>query len=103
MTRDSKPLLRVNQWLGTWDIASWGGNRPTPPTHFYVGSLSLKTLRALSGVQPRTIEDRRASKIAGYQRTHDEDRLSKIGRYIEYGFPLSTEGGLDPQAHTEWT
>lgn len=101
MTRNSKPLLRVSQWLGTWDIASWGGNRPKPPTHFYVGSLSLKTLRSLSGVQPRTLEDRRASKTAGYQRTHDEDRLSKIGRYLEYGFPLSTEGGLDPQAHTE--
>lgn len=101
MTRGSTPLLRVNQWLRTWDIANWGGNRPKPPAHFYVGSLSLKTLRALSGVQPRTVEDRRASKIAGYQRTHDEDRLSKIGRYLEYGFPLSTEGGLDPKAHTE--
>ena len=101
MTRDSKPLLRVNQWLPTWDVATWGGSRPKPPTHFYVGSLSLKTLRALSGVQPRTVEDRRASKTAGYQRTHDEDRLSKIGRYLEYGFPLSTEGGLDPEAHTE--
>lgn len=101
MTRNKNPLLRVNQWLETWDIAIWGGNRPKPPTHFYVGSLSLKTLRALSGVQTRTIEDRRSSKTAGYQRTHDEDRLSKIGRYLEYGFPLSTEGGLDPQAHTE--
>lgn len=101
MTRASKPLLRVNQWLETWNIATWGGNRPKPPTHFYIGSLSLKTLRALSGVQPRTIEDRRASKTAGYQRTHDEDRLSKIGRYVEYGFPLSTESGLDPKAHTE--
>lgn len=101
MTRDSRPLLRVSQWLGTWDIATWGGNRPTPPRHFFVGSLSLKTLRALSGVQPRTLEDRRASKAAGYQRTHDEGRLSKIGRYLEYGFPLSAEGGLDPQAHAE--
>jgi len=101
MIRDSKQLLRVNQWLGTWNIASWGGNRPKPPTHFYVGSLSLKTLRTLSGVQPRTLEARRDSKTAGYQRTHDEDRLSKIARYLEYGFPLSTEGGLDPQAHTE--
>ena len=101
MTRNSKPLLRVNQWLGTWDVATWGGNRPKPPTHFYVGSLSLKTLRALSGVQPRTVEDRRASKTAGYQRTHDEDRLSKIGRYLEYGFPLSSEGGLDPHVHKE--
>lgn len=101
MTRDRKPLLRVNQWLQTWDIATWGGNRPKPPTHFYVGSLSLKTLRSLSGVQPRTLEDRRANKTAGYQRTHDEDRLSKIGRYLEYGFPLSAESGLDPQAHTE--
>ncbi|MCA3644125.1 MAG: DGQHR domain-containing protein [Methylobacterium sp.] len=101
MTRESKPLLRVNQWLQTWDVATWGGSRPKPPTHFYVGSLPLKTLRALSGVQPRTVEDRRASKTAGYQRTHDEDRLSKIGRYLEYGFPLSTEGGLDPEAHTE--
>jgi len=101
MTSGSKQLLRVNQWLRTWDIATWGGNRPKPPTHFYVGSISLKTLRALSGVQPRTLEDRRASKTAGYQRTHDENRLSKIGRYLEYGFPLSTEGGLDPQFHTE--
>ena len=101
MTRDSKPLLRVNQWLDTWNIATWGGNRPKPPTHFYVGALSLKTLRALSGVQPRTVEDRRASKTAGYQRTHDEDRLSRIGRYLEYGFPISTERGLEPQAHTE--
>ncbi|QIL73523.1 DGQHR domain-containing protein [Diaphorobacter sp. HDW4B] len=101
MTRDSKPLLRVNQWLETWNVANWGGNRPKPPTHFYVGSLSLKTLRALSGVQPRTLEDRRASNTAGYQRMHDEDRLSKIGRYLEYGFPLSTEVGLDPKAHTE--
>lgn len=101
MTRVNKPLLRVNQWLEKWDIASWGDNRPKPPTHFYVGSLSLKTLRALSGVQPRTVEDRRASKAAGYQRTHDEDRLSKIGRYLEYGFPLSTEPGLDPDAHAE--
>ncbi|KAB1448904.1 hypothetical protein F7890_07875 [Bordetella bronchiseptica] len=101
MTRISKPLLRVNQWLQTWDIATWGGNRPRPPAHFYVGSLSLKTLRALSGVQPRTVEDRRASKVAGYQRTHDEDRLAKIGRYLEYGFPLSTGAGLDPHMHTE--
>lgn len=101
MPRDSKPLLRVSQWLVTWNIATWGGSRPKPPTHFYVGSISLKTLRSLSGVQPRTVEDRRAHKTAGYQRTHDEDRLSKIGRYLEYGFPLSTEGGLDPQAHTE--
>ena len=101
MTRTSRQLLRVNQWLDSWNIASWGGNRPKPPTHFYVGSIALKTLRALSGVQPRTVEDRRASKMAGYQRTHDEDRLSKIGRYLEYGFPLSTEGGLDPQAYAE--
>lgn len=101
MTKESKPLLRVNQWLSTWDIATWGGNRPQPPAYFYVGSLSLKTLRSLSGVQPRTVEDRRASKTAGYQRTHDEDRLSKIGRYLEYGFPLSTEAGLDPRVYTE--
>lgn len=101
MTRVTKPLLRVNQWLETWDTASWGANRPKPPKHFYIGSLSLKTLRALSGVQTRTLEDRRASKTAGYQRTHDEDRLSKIGRYLEYGFPLSTEPGLSPGEHTE--
>lgn len=101
MTRDSRPLLRVNQWLTTWDIATWDGNRPKPPMHFYVGSLSLKTLRALSGVQTRTIEDRRVGKAAGYQRTHDEDRLAKIGRYLEYGFPLSAEGGLEPQNYKE--
>jgi hypothetical protein len=69
--------------------------------YFYVGSLSLKTLRALSGVQTRTLEDRRTSKTAGYQRAHDADRLSKIGRYLEYGFPLSAEGGLEPQNYKE--
>ncbi len=101
MIRANKPLLRVSQWLETWNIATWGGNRPKPPAVFYVGSLSLKTLRGLSGVQTRTLEDRRASKAAGYQRTHDVDRLSKIARYLEYGFPLSTESGLDAQSHTE--
>ena len=102
MARKIAPLLEVNQWVSTWDVAAWGKNRPKPPAKFYVAAMSLKTLRRLSGVQPRTTEDRRAeSKVAGYQRAHDEDRLSKIGRYIEYGFPLSTERGLAPTEHRE--
>lgn len=95
-------LLPVNQWLKTWDIATWGNSRHRPPEKFYVGSMSLKTLRGLSGVRTRTVEDRReGSKGTGYQRSHDKDRLNKIGRYVEYGFPLSSERSLDPAQHTE--
>lgn len=96
------PLLPVNQWLATWDIADWTKGRQRPPTKFFVGSMSLKTLRGLSGVRTRTIEDRKeGSAGTGYQRTHDKDRLNKIGRYVEYGFPLSSEKGLDPKQHSE--
>jgi DGQHR domain-containing protein len=100
--RSRSALLSVSQWLPTWDTATWGKNRPKPPAKFYVGSMSLKVLRGLSGVRTRTIEDRRANAAsAGYQRTHDEDRLKKIGRYVEYGFPLSSERSLKPEQHTE--
>jgi len=102
MSKLRLPLLQVNQWLKTWELATWGKNRPKPPSHFYVGALPLKLLRSLSGVQPRTTDDRRnAQKGAGYQRTHDQERLGKIGRYIEYGFPLSAEKGLEPSEHRE--
>lgn len=102
INRSRCPLLPVNQWLSTWEIADWTKQRPRPPSKFFVGSISLKTLRGLSGVRPRTTEDRKdGAASAGYQRTHDEDRLNKIGRYVEYGFPLSSERSLDPRQHSE--
>ncbi|MDH0863505.1 DGQHR domain-containing protein [Mitsuaria sp. GD03876] len=100
--RTTKPLLRVNQWLTSWNQAQWGDERPRPPTHFFVGSISLKALRQLSGVRTRTVEDRREnSSGTGYQRSHDQERLNKIGRYVEYGFPLSTQVRLNPEEHRE--
>lgn len=53
-------------------------------------------------MRTRTVEDRKeGAGSAGYQRTHDKERLNKIGRYVEYGFPLSTESRLDPHEHAE--
>lgn len=102
MSRKRCQLLPVKQWLTTWDMATWEDGKNKPPRQFYIGSISLKALRALSGVRTRTIDDRKNNADGtGYQRTHDDERLNKIGRYIQYGFPLSTANGLLPDEHKE--
>lgn len=101
VSKSKRVLISVNQWLSSWDRASWV-DRPKPPGNFFIGSIPLSILRNLSGVRPRTIEDRKnATPDAGYQRSHDKDRLAKIARYIEYGFPLSTEPNLPASSHSE--
>lgn len=98
------PVVRIKQWLATWDLAQWAPNEglPRPPDHFFVGSVPIKLLRELSGVSRRQlVERRRAHGDPGYQRAHEPDRSTKIGRYISYGYPLSTSSGLDPEGHRD--
>ena len=91
-------LLKINQWLKTWDVSESDNNEQPPPKHFFIGSVSLKVLRKLSNVHRRDTEERKKkSKEPGIQRPLELERSSKIARYIEYGYPLSTEKSLNPE------
>ncbi len=88
------PLLKVRQWLATWEGAGWTDHLPKPEDHFYVGSIPIKLLRELSGVSRRSLENRAQQSVGGgYQRNHESERSSKIARYIKYGYPVSTTRG----------
>lgn len=98
------PVIRVRQWLESWDMAKWApqDGLPRPPEEFFVGSISIRLLRELAGISRRQIAERRkASEAAGYQRAHETSRSNKIGRYISYGYPLSTSHGLKPDDHRD--
>lgn len=98
------PLIRVPQWLQSWNMAEWSADDdlPEPPREFFVGSVSLSLLRSLSGVSRRQIEERAAGSASpGYQRGHEPERSSKIARYIKYGYPLSVEKSLAANDHRE--
>lgn len=96
------PLLKVNQWLSSWEESEWAPEEdlPKPPQEFYIASISLKTLRNLAGVSRRQVEERKKQeKGAGYQRAHQASRSKSIARYIQYGYPLSSQSGLIPAEH----
>jgi hypothetical protein len=96
------PLLKVPQWLQSWEAGGWHpeDGLGEPPHHFYVGAMPLRTLHALSGVRRRDTEARRqAHPQPGYQRAHDDKRSKDIARYIQYGYPLSSQSTLDPDEH----
>lgn len=88
---DKIPLIKVRQWLASWDRTEWTSHLPRPDDHFFIGAMKLSQLRALAGVSRRKPEDR-ATKLqpSGYQRGHDADRSTKIARYIRFGYPAST-------------
>lgn len=99
-TSNKIPLLKVNQWLKSWEISDWSDDLPEPPHEFYIASVSLRVLRGLAGVSRRTIENRKVvDKHAGYQRAHQLSRSKNIARYIQFGYPLSNQKNLDPEEH----
>ena len=86
------PALKVRQWLPEWDSVRFdsANRRRRPPQHFYVFSVSARRLRALSGIQRRTAEDRQiGSTETGIQRRHDRGRSKEIEEYIRFGFPYA--------------
>jgi hypothetical protein len=96
-------VLKVKQWMPTWDtMTNIDEKEGTAPPHFFLASMSLKDLRALAGVSTRELEERkRANSKAGYQRAHEPERSEKIARYVEYGYPLSSQRNLDPAKETD--
>lgn len=100
----SIPLLPVHQWVKTWDLTQWAPDEGLgqPPKEFFVASMPIKELRALANVSRRDLSERKLGiKNPGYQRPRDEKRSKKIGRYIDYGYPLSNQSGLNPDEHKD--
>ena len=95
------PLLKVSQWLPSWDDAQWSPpDLPEPSKHFFIGSVPLSTLRRLAGVSRRQVKERKhGGRGAGYQRAHQAARSKSIARYLQYGYPLSNQSSLDPSDH----
>lgn len=88
------PLLKVRQWVKSWELTDWTDNLPKPEDHFFMGSIPLIELRKLAGVSRRRIEERALKDApAGYQRGHDKERSEKIARYVQYGYPASSTRG----------
>lgn len=96
------PLIKVKQWLKSWDESDWSKEGDNPPKEFYVGSISIALLRRLAGVGHRTIPDRlEGGDAQNYQRAHSSKRSKKIARYMDYGYPLSSQSGLDVEEHSK--
>ena len=88
-------LVKVKQWLNYWDPIAENKDLGNPPKFFYIASMSLSELRLLAGVNKRTLAVRKkTSKNAGFQRELNTERTKVIARYIQYGFPLSTDAKL---------
>jgi hypothetical protein len=103
--RKTIPALKTTQWMKTWELMSDidTPKEGAPPKEFFVTSMPLKDLRALAGVSTRQLEERRkANPKAGYQRAHEPERSEKIARYVSYGYPLSSQKGLDPTKNTHF-
>ncbi|KWC53161.1 DGQHR domain-containing protein [Burkholderia ubonensis] len=101
MTKRTRiPLVRVNQWMQSWNNAEWSEHLPEPSPYFFIASISLATLRRLAGVSTRNVHERRDRKVgAGYQRAHQPARSRNIARYLQFGYPLSGQSGLDVETH----
>ncbi|MEX0684010.1 MAG: DGQHR domain-containing protein [Dehalococcoidia bacterium] len=97
MTQSQQPLLtvpalRVRQWLNEWDdmLFESAERRSRPPDCFYLFSMDAAHLRALSGIQRRTLKGGKPrERDLGIQRQHDESRSDEIGRFVRNGFPWS--------------
>jgi len=99
--RKSIQVLKVKQWMEKWGTRNGQPDFPTPPKDFFIASMSLSELRVLSGVHTRDLKQRKKTDPnPGYQRAHQEDRSASIARYIQYGYPLSTEKNLDVDDHS---
>ena len=84
--------LKVRQWLPQWDGLEFDEtlHRRRPSQHFYLFSMSASDLKALTGIQRRSTDQRAAGKFdAGIQRAHNEARSAEIARFIRNGFPWS--------------
>jgi DGQHR domain-containing protein len=87
------PALRVRQWLADWDAFPFDDEQRQrrPEEHFYVLSLSAADLRALSGINRRSVDKGlKRSEDLGVQRQHDRDRSDEIRRYVNGGYPWSS-------------
>ncbi len=92
------PALKIHQWLPEWDAVktSASGMRRPPPHHFYMFSIAARDLKALSGVQRRSVEDRQLGSLeTGIQRRLDRKRSSEIRDYMQFGFPYASFGPRD--------
>lgn len=90
--RTTIPMLRVRQWLDTWEDVKFdpGVYRRRPPEHFFVTSIKASQLRALCDIHRRSSARKGSRKSdLGVQRRHNEARSLEIAEFVKHGFPWS--------------
>jgi DGQHR domain-containing protein len=84
--------LKVTQWLPSWEAVTYDETlrRRRPEPHFYMFTVPASQLKALAGVQVRTVAGGLLrSQDEGIQRKHDPSRSREIHEYVKSGFPWS--------------
>ncbi|MBA4227089.1 MAG: hypothetical protein C0456_10705 [Hyphomonas sp.] len=77
----------MKQWLSDWDGYEFEetAQRRKPEPYIYLFSMPANQLRKLSDVYRR---EREVEATEGIQRARDDNRTSRIRRYIKYGYPF---------------
>src|SRR5689334_16517714 len=81
--------LKVRQWLNEWNDVLWDQKqrRREPEHEFYLFTMSAVELKALSGVNKRSLDD--GVDRSGIQRRLDQNRTDEINLFVKYGYPWS--------------
>lgn len=90
------PAIKVRQWLSSWDDVSFDPEqrRRKPQPQFYLFSLRAEELKALSGIEHRSIDDHTPRRDdTGIQRRYDPERSKEIRAFVSSGYPLSEAKG----------
>lgn len=89
-TRRRIPLLKVKQWLPSWDDVKFDkkANQAKPEPHFYMFAMKATELKALTGIYRRSTSTRTPrADDPNVQRSHDERRSDDIRDFVKFGFP----------------
>ncbi|MCY4445872.1 MAG: DGQHR domain-containing protein [Rhodobacteraceae bacterium] len=88
MPKDSVPVLRLKQWIDSWDNYQYeeSAQRRKPEPYIFVFAMSASKLRSYSDVYQR---NRSPQEVSGIQRGREESRINRIRRFIQEGYPYS--------------
>ena len=88
MPKDSVPVLRLKQWIDSWDDYQYeeSAQRRKPEPYIFVFAMSASKLRSYSDVYQR---NRSPQEVSGIQRGREESRINRIRRFIQEGYPYS--------------
>lgn len=93
--------IKVAQWLPDWDSVSFDKAQfqSKPEPHFYLFSLPVSHLKALTGVYRRSVKEGKPhAKDSNVQRGHEVELSKTIQEFVRYGYPWCEMGQSNRKA-----